>query len=542
MRTVFAALLLIGTAAADSSLYKTTDGGQSWQAVLSGITVPVASIAVDPTNKQVLYLGAGVQFYKTTDGGSDWSQPLGDGVPVTSALITSVIVDPHAPQTVYLSTFQGPGDGFPPTNAPLVMKSSDGGATWARVVSGLTAGSVAYAAYLALDPQVPATLYAATQSGLFRSTDGAASWAPTTLFAQNDVSLDPVSCVAVNPTNSATVYACANGQLMKSTDGGATWAGVTAALGSGISAFALDPQHPDRLYVALTSGIFASADGGTNWTPGTLPSSSTQIVSLLVDPVVSTRVWASSNHGLLASTDSGATWAPVMSTPFFRVTALGSDPGGALYAASDEVFGSSTTTRVDHINSAASSSGQVAPGEIVSIYGSGLASGTASYTSTPLPYQLSDASVGIQFPNGGFQSAQFFYVSPSQINLQIPFNTPVGRDALAVAGRLGFLNPLPTTIFAEIQVVPAAPAIFTVNMQGTGAGAIEHGLTYQLVTDMSPAVAGEIITIYCTGLGAVNPPVASGAAATAKTARRLFCSRQSAVFRMRIAPEIHCVS
>jgi len=51
-------------------------------------------------------------------------------------------------------------------------------------------------------------------------------------------------------------------------------------------------------------------------------------------------------------------------------------------------------------------------------------------------------------------------------------------------------------------------------MQGTGPGAIEHGLTYQLVTDTNPAAGGEVISVYCTGLGAVVPPVQTGAAAT----------------------------
>jgi len=60
-----------------------------------------------------------------------------------------------------------------------------------------------------------------------------------------------------------------------------------------------------------------------------------------------------------------------------------------------------------------------------------------------------------------------------------------------VARPPGFLNPFPTTFYAAVQVVPAAPAIFTVNMQGTGAGAIEHGLTYALVTDMNRPPRGK---------------------------------------------------
>jgi uncharacterized protein (TIGR03437 family) len=63
-----------------------------------------------------------------------------------------------------------------------------------------------------------------------------------------------------------------------------------------------------------------------------------------------------------------------------------------------------------------------------------------------------------------------------------------------------------------VQVAAIAPAIFALNEQGTGAGAILHGITYQVVADSNPATAGEIISIYCTGLGAVNPPAQTGAA------------------------------
>jgi uncharacterized protein (TIGR03437 family) len=65
----------------------------------------------------------------------------------------------------------------------------------------------------------------------------------------------------------------------------------------------------------------------------------------------------------------------------------------------------------------------------------------------------------------------------------------------------------------KVRVAPADPAIFTLNSEGSGAGAIEHGLTGQLVTNSNPAAAGEIISVYCTGLGAVNPPAVTGAAA-----------------------------
>ena len=143
----------------------------------------------------------------------------------------------------------------------------------------------------------------------------------------------------------------------------------------------------------------------------------------------------------------------------------------------------------------------VAPGEIVSIFGSALAVTPAMTTGLPLSMQLSDARVWV---NG--VAAPLLYASPLQVNAQIPYETQPGLGQVQVTSSAG-------TATLIVQVVGTSPGIFTLNSQGTGAGAIEHGLTYKLVTDANPATAGEIISIYCTGLGAVNPAVASGAAA-----------------------------
>jgi uncharacterized protein (TIGR03437 family) len=95
------------------------------------------------------------------------------------------------------------------------------------------------------------------------------------------------------------------------------------------------------------------------------------------------------------------------------------------------------------------------------------------------------------------------YVSASQVNAQIPFETQAGDTQVQVTSLAG-------TAAVTAHVVPAAPAVFTLNMQGSGPGAILHDRTYAMVTDTNPAAPGEIILIYCTGLGALNPPVQTG--------------------------------
>jgi uncharacterized protein (TIGR03437 family) len=124
----------------------------------------------------------------------------------------------------------------------------------------------------------------------------------------------------------------------------------------------------------------------------------------------------------------------------------------------------------------------------------------ATATGAPLPVQLSDVRVSV---NG--VPAPLFYLSPVQVNAQIPFETSIGPARIEVTSSAGMAT-------LNVQVAPAAPGIFTLNSQGSGAGAIEHGITGRLVTDKNPATPGEIISIFCTGLGAVNPPAATGVA------------------------------
>jgi uncharacterized protein (TIGR03437 family) len=101
--------------------------------------------------------------------------------------------------------------------------------------------------------------------------------------------------------------------------------------------------------------------------------------------------------------------------------------------------------------------------------------------------------------------APLFYVSPWQINAQIPYETAPGTAQIQVSSGAGNAT-------LRVQVTAAAPAIFTVNSSGSGAGAIEHALSGQLVTSTNPAAAGEVVAVYCTGLGAVSPSISDGAA------------------------------
>lgn len=142
----------------------------------------------------------------------------------------------------------------------------------------------------------------------------------------------------------------------------------------------------------------------------------------------------------------------------------------------------------------------LAPGTIFSLFGQNLASGIATATTTPLPSRLGDVEVTISG-----RPAPLFFASQGQVNAQVPFDVPAGSTASLVV----MVNRAPASP-SEITIANVTPGIFTMNAEGQGA--ITHANSRDLVDASRPAAAGDVITIYTTGLGATSPAVATGVA------------------------------
>jgi photosystem II stability/assembly factor-like uncharacterized protein len=158
---------------------KSVDGGLSWREVNNGLNrvgpyIFVSALAIDPTNADILYVATSpnggpdtAKIFKSTDGAGQWRQ-----VPISGpagSIVTSVVVDPATPSTVYAAYGYGNvGDGG-------LFKSMDSGETWTAAQNGLSSLTV-YA--LAIDPNTPSRIYAGTSNGVFMSTDAAATWTP----------------------------------------------------------------------------------------------------------------------------------------------------------------------------------------------------------------------------------------------------------------------------------------------------------------------------------------------------------------------------
>jgi uncharacterized protein (TIGR03437 family) len=140
----------------------------------------------------------------------------------------------------------------------------------------------------------------------------------------------------------------------------------------------------------------------------------------------------------------------------------------------------------------------LAPGTIVAIYGQNLAAMAQSTTSIPLPNTLNSTSVII-----GGTEAPIYFVSPGQINAQIPFELPAGNQYEVIVSANGALTtPQP------IQLSPATPGLAAFS-DGTLIAQHSNG---SLVSQMAPAMGGEYLVVYLAGLGETTVPVASGTA------------------------------
>jgi uncharacterized protein (TIGR03437 family) len=148
---------------------------------------------------------------------------------------------------------------------------------------------------------------------------------------------------------------------------------------------------------------------------------------------------------------------------------------------------------------------QVSPGEVLTLFGTGLASGiTTVQGGTTFPTTLSGVQV---LMNGA--AIPIYSVSPTQLSVVIPFTSPQNGSLLTFqVNNNGTLSNE-----AKVYSGVTSPGLFTLDRSGIGGGAILHNATGLAVTTASPAVAGEFVQLYVSGLGRVNSTVAAGAPA-----------------------------
>ncbi|MGD0776332.1 MAG: IPT/TIG domain-containing protein [Candidatus Solibacter sp.] len=143
----------------------------------------------------------------------------------------------------------------------------------------------------------------------------------------------------------------------------------------------------------------------------------------------------------------------------------------------------------------------ISPGQFVSLFGTGLAK--SNQTAAP-PYPATLNSVSVLINN---KPAPLYFVSPTQLNVLVPYATSGPTATIVVQ------NSSVNSNTVTVPVAATSPGIFTPDQSGSGGGAILHA-DYSLVNPAKPAIGGETVLIYLTGLGTVTPAVADGTAGT----------------------------
>jgi uncharacterized protein (TIGR03437 family) len=327
----------------NTGIYKSQDGGDSWQASAVGMTgTHIYAQAIDPLNSAHLYAATGQGLYQSADAGKSWAG-INSGLPSAVRLV----MEPGTGTRLYAATA-----AFDAPNSGAVYKSGDGGLNWSPSNSGLSLGPGDLAVSIAVDPVSPSTIYAGTNSsGIYKSINGGDSWSPASAGIAQPLSSHRVTAVVINPTAPNTLYAAVTGfssdvMVYKSTDGGATWVAASKGLTnltSGVSTLIIDPANPNTLYAGSTSftaAVFKSLDGGANWTSVSLGMiSGGSITTLAIDPQDSSILYAGSSQGskvVFKSSNAGTSW-----------TALGN---AGLPNATSNIFNGITTLSIDPNN------------------------------------------------------------------------------------------------------------------------------------------------------------------------------------------------
>jgi uncharacterized protein (TIGR03437 family) len=198
---------------------------------------------------------------------------------------------------------------------------------------------------------------------------------------------------------------------------------------------------------------------------------------------------------------------PATSAELYRPQGVAVDAAGNVYIADtlNQRTRVLTPLAISSVENAASYSAELplAPGTIAAVMGNFPLPSSATAPSG-LPWPTSLGGLSVQF---GGTPAPLYYAGPSQVNLQVPWEL-TGSTEAAVTVTVGNQTSRAQTI----NLAPFSPGLFSMNAQGSGQGAILN-LQYQLVDSSNPASVGDVIQVYCTGLGAVTNQPASGALA-----------------------------
>ncbi|MFM2155480.1 MAG: hypothetical protein RL516_229 [Bacteroidota bacterium] len=307
------------TTSASGGLYKSNNNGTTWNIVGTDVlpNAQCASVCIDYTNDSIIYLGTGdpnyygtsYGVYKTVNAGASWTLVNSS---IGNRMAIELLMDPNDHLTLIAATNNG------------IWKTTDGGQTWSCKRVGGQFTDMCWKANSGTN-----TLYAVTFDNLFKSDDRGETW------IQLNNGLTPPGSnggqgirLGVSPADSNIVYVamnCDEGTIFKSTDGGNSFITVYNnpsqsltgydANGGGQGnynfTFCADPDDANTIYIS-SHVVWKSTDGGVNWTQLTqwYANLHTDMHHILVSPYNHTQLWNANDGGVWLSTNGGSFWTP----------------------------------------------------------------------------------------------------------------------------------------------------------------------------------------------------------------------------------------
>lgn len=257
-------------------IYKSVDGGRTWKNMGLAKSEHLSKIVVDPRDSNVVYVaaqgplwnpGGERGLYKTTDGGKTWKAVLTIS---ENTGVTDVVMDPANPDVLYAAAYQRRRHVFTLINGgpeSAIYKSNDAGATWTKLTAGLPKEHIGRIG-LAISPAAPKTVYAIVEAarrsgGFFRSKDGGANWEKTNSYMTS--SPQYYNELFADPNDADRVYAI-DTYLRVTDDGGKTFRRADQKfMHVDHHVIWIDPHNSDHLLSGNDGGLYETFDRGANW-------------------------------------------------------------------------------------------------------------------------------------------------------------------------------------------------------------------------------------------------------------------------------------
>ena len=286
--------LLYAVLYGNAGIFRSEDGGKSWNEINSGIAgsdKDIASFAIDPLDSSVLYAvtQSNGKIFKSANYGDSWKELSSK---FSETLINEILIDYTNSNIIYFATNKG------------IYKSEDKGATFRAKNSNFGDLEVKM---LVMHPKDPLMLYASTfSSGLYKTTNGGDAW----VSKSNGLPFYSVICIQINPKTSEVFLGTDKG-IYSSKDFGKNFM-LKGILDFYIQSIAIDPKDPNYMYAGTYhKGFFRSEDGGNTWKKTSKEIDDKSILDIEVDPNDYRIIYTATYDGVYKSQDMGDTWKPI---------------------------------------------------------------------------------------------------------------------------------------------------------------------------------------------------------------------------------------